>query len=278
MPRAKKQTAAGPAPGAGAPPPPPAPGGYAPPPGMQPPVPPQGYGAPPAPGFAPPGNFAPPPAPPMPGVQAPPPPTLGQLAHAQPGAPAPGYPPTQPPAGFPQPGLPAPQPMMQPPAAPAQASTGVDLGPVLAKLDDFGRGLSGLGQGIEAQVTQAVNNALAPLVAKVTELFDLSKSLYSQTFNQTQQQQAPAQQAPPAAAPPQQQQQAGADVSGIDQQTANQVVQSLSHYRGQGYDIGQLAAHFHQTYASQGFPQLTTEVIIEIARRGGIVGADGKVV
>lgn len=270
MPRGKKnQTASGPAPGAAAPPPPPAPGGYAPPPGMTPPVPPQGFAPPP------PQGFAPPAAPPVPGMQAPPPPTLGQLSHPVPGAPAPGFPPQQPPAGFSQPGLPAPQPMMQPPAAPAQSAASVDLGPVLAKLDDFGRGLSGLGQGIDAQVTQAVNNALAPLVAKVTELFDLTKTLFNQSLNPGQQQQAPAQQAPPAAAPPQQ---AGTDISHIDNQTAGQVVQSLSHYKGQGYDIAQLAAHFHNTYASQGFAQLTTEVITEIARRGGIVSADGKVV
>lgn len=266
MPRPKKQatTATAAAAGVGAPPPPPM-GGFTPPPGVgAPPPPPSMPGAP--------AGFTPPAPPAVPGIP-PAPPTLGQLAHAVPGAPAPVAPPAAPPAGFPQPSLPAPTPMVPPPTQAPVAATVVDLGPVLAKLDDFARGLAGLTQGIDAQVTQSVTKAMEPLLSKVKELFDLSQALYNMGLNPGQQ--APAAEEPTQAAPPAQQADAAA---GVDKQTAAQVAQSVGHYRGQGYDAAQIAQHFAQTYASQGYPQLTAEVVYAIATQAGMVSADGKLV
>jgi len=265
MPRPKKQAAtATPAAGVGAPPPPPM-GGFTPPPGVgAPPPPPSMPGAP--------AGFAPPAPPAAPGIP-PAPPTLGQLAHAVPGAPAPAAPPAAPPVGFPQPSLPAPTPMVPPAPSPVGAPAVVDLGPVLAKLDDFARGLTGLTQGIDASVTQAVTKAMEPLLSKVTELFNLSQALYNMSLNPGQQ--APAAEEPAHAAPPSQQADAAA---GVDKQTAAQVAQSVGHYRGQGYDAAQIAQHFAQTYASQGYPQLTAEVVYAIAAQAGMVSADGKLV
>lgn len=252
MPRAKKQTAT--ASGAAAPPPPPSLGGM-------PPAPP-GMGQPPM----------PPAVPPPGGMVAHPP--LGALGHTVPGAPPPPSIPQQPPAGFAAPGLPAPQPMLPPaqglpsPGLPGP-SAGVDLGPVLAKLDDFSGHINKLPTGLQQVVHQAVNEAMAPLLVKMKELFDLSQTLHNIMMNdyvgnQEQTATAPApQQGLPA---------------GVDEGTAKQVAQTLKNYAGQNYPIAQLASHFHNTYASQGFPQLTTEVITQIAHVFGIVDANGLVV
>lgn len=265
MPRAKKQTGAATPPAAGVAPPPPVPGGV----GGPPPMPPGGFN---------PGAAPQPPAPPQGFPGGPPPgpsfPPLGQMQHPVPGA---NVAPPQPPA----PGAftpPAPQPMVAPqplPPAPSPAPQGgADLGPVLAKLEDLGASVTKSLAGVDGKVEKAVAAGLKPIGDKVTELFSLMQSLYNLMMNngpsqeQVTAHQQEQQQAAPQAAPAQ-------PAGGLDKATADQLVGSLRAYKG--YDAGQLAQHFAASYQQQGFPQLTAEVIYNVAGQAGLIGADGKI-
>ena len=265
MPRAKKQTGTTATPPAGMAPPPPVPGA-----GGPPPLP---GGPPPMPGGFNPGVAPSPPAPPQGfhgAPQPPAPPNLGQMQHPVPGA-------NVAPPNLPAPGAftpPAPQPMVPPqslPQAPAPAvQGGADLGPVLAKLEDLGASVGKSLNGLDGKIQQAVAAGLQPIGTKVEELFSLMQTLYNMMMNDgpsqeqvaahQQEQQAPAAQQPAA--------------SGLDKATQDQLLGSLRQYKG--YDAGQLAHHFAQSYQTQGFPQLTAEVIYGVAHQAGMIGADGK--
>jgi len=263
MPRAKKQTGTTAAPPAGMTPPPPVPGV-----GGPPPMPPGGFN----PGMAP-----PPPAPPQgfPGAPQPPaPPNLGQLAHPVPGA-------NVAPPNLPAPGAftpLAPQPMVPPQslpqAPPPVAQGGADLGPVLAKLEDLGASTTKALNGLDGKIQQAVAAGLQPIGTQVKELFDLMQALYNMMMNNgpSQEQAAAHQQQEQQAAPPATQ--PAGPAGGLDKATQDQLLGSLRQYKG--YDAGQLAHHFAQSYQSQGFPQLTAEVIYGVAHQAGLIGADGK--
>lgn len=259
MPRAKKQTATS-TPGVGAPPPPPA----------------IGSAPPPPPSFA----GGPPPAPPsMPGAPGfgapPPPPSFGGPGYGVPGAnvapPGPppgmgGMPPAPPAPGAPSPMVP-PQPLPPSPAAPAPQ--GADLGPVLAKLEDLGVSITKSLAGQDVKIAKAVAEGLKPIGDKVTELFGLMQALYNMSMNDgpsEAQVQAHQQEAAPAAAAPSQ----------LDKGTSDQLVATLRQYKG--YVAAEVFTHFHNTYATQGYPHLTAEVIGQVAQQAGLIGPDGKLV
>lgn len=261
MPRAKKQTGAATPPAAGVAPPPPVPGGGV---GGPPPMPPGGFN---------PGAAPQPPAPPQGFPGGPPPapsfPPLGQMQHPVPGANVAAPQPPAPGAFTP----PAPQPMVAsqpfPPAPSPAPQGGSDLGPVLAKLEDLGASVTKSLAGVDGKIEKAVTAGFKPLVTKVEELFSLCQALYNMMLNdggqQPPQEQDQQTQAAPAAQAP----------GGLDKGTIDQLTVSLRAYKN--YDAGQLAQHFAASYQQQGFPQLTAEVIYNVAGQAGLIGADGKI-
>jgi hypothetical protein len=206
-------------------------------------MPPMGGGMPTPPGFP-----APPQAPQPPGM-----PQAPQAFQAPPGMPTP---PTPPPTTSKKGAAPQP-PVNNFPPTPVSSGGGVDLGPVLAKVDD----LSASVRSSFDMMKKALLTEIQPLKQQIEQLQDAITNLYNAMGGQGQEDTSSG----------------GDDGGNVNQELANQIVASVSNPHASGRSAVELSTYFEQYYQQQGI-QVSKEAIYQILCNAQRVDGQGNLV